>query len=155
MAEQECNEVDDEKRARGGKRTSETKIAEVSTSKSKKRAKKAPAETAEPVKAQNIFDDPGRHSEEYMKRFRLERAAKDVADGKSRWKSWKSPSRRRHGPKHSSRRSRCFLQRSREADDRIFNGGLSTFGQGHRRPPKAHCRAYAQRKAPPVVNYPT
>jgi hypothetical protein len=82
MAEQEFNEVDDEKRARGGKRTSETKIAEVSTSKSKKRTKKAPAETPEAAKAQNIFDGPGRHSEDYMKRFRLERAAKDVADGK-------------------------------------------------------------------------
>ncbi len=68
--------------ARGGKRTSETKIAEVSTSKSKKRAKKAPAVTPEPAKAQNIFDDPGRHSEDYIKRSRLERAAKDVADGK-------------------------------------------------------------------------
>ncbi len=43
MAEQEFNKGDDEKRARGGKRTSETKFAEVSTSKSKKRAKKAPA----------------------------------------------------------------------------------------------------------------
>jgi hypothetical protein len=29
MAEHENNEVDEEKRARGGKRTSETKIAEV------------------------------------------------------------------------------------------------------------------------------
>ncbi len=45
MAEQEFNKVDDEKRARGGKRTSEVKIAEVSTSKSKKRVKKAPAKT--------------------------------------------------------------------------------------------------------------
>jgi hypothetical protein len=43
MAEQKFNEVDDEKRARGGKRTSEIKISEVSTSKSKKRAEKAPA----------------------------------------------------------------------------------------------------------------
>jgi hypothetical protein len=55
MAEREFNEVDDEKRARGGKRTPETKIAEVSTSKSKTRAKKAPAGTPEPAKAQNIL----------------------------------------------------------------------------------------------------
>jgi hypothetical protein len=41
MAEQENNEVDEEKRARGGKRTFESKVAEVSTSKSKKRAKRA------------------------------------------------------------------------------------------------------------------
>jgi hypothetical protein len=51
MAEQEFNEVDDETRARGGKRTFETKISEVSMSKNKKRAKKAPAETPEPAKA--------------------------------------------------------------------------------------------------------
>jgi hypothetical protein len=82
MAEQEFNKGDDEKRARGGKRTFETKIAEVSTSKSKTRARKALAETLEPVKAQNIFDDPGRHSEDNIKRSRLERAAKDVADRK-------------------------------------------------------------------------
>ncbi len=55
MAEQEINEVDDEKSARGGKRTSETKVAEVSTSNSKKRAKKALAVTPEPAQAQNIF----------------------------------------------------------------------------------------------------
>jgi hypothetical protein len=47
-----------------------------------KRAKKAPAETPEPAKAQNIFDDPGRHSEDYITRSRLKRAARDVADGK-------------------------------------------------------------------------
>jgi hypothetical protein len=82
MAEQAFKEVDDEKRACGGKRTSEFKIAEVSTSKSKKRAKKAPTETPEPAEAQNIFDDPVRHSDDYMKRSRLERAACDVADGK-------------------------------------------------------------------------
>ncbi len=84
MAEQEFNEVDDEKRTRGGKnRTSETKIAEVSVSKSKKRAnKKALAETPEPAQAQNIFNNQGRHSEEYNRRSCLEEAAKDVADGK-------------------------------------------------------------------------
>jgi hypothetical protein len=57
MAEQEFNEVDDEKRACGGKRTSETKIAEVSVSKSKMRANKR--ETQEPAQAQNIFNDQG------------------------------------------------------------------------------------------------
>jgi hypothetical protein len=82
MAEQEFNEDDDKKRARGGKRTFETKIAEVSVSKSKKRAKKALAETPEPAQAQNIFNDQGRHSEEYNRRLRLEEAVKDVADGK-------------------------------------------------------------------------
>jgi hypothetical protein len=82
MAEQEYKEVDDEKRARGRKRTSETKIAEVSVSKSKKRAKKALAETPEPAQAQNIFNGQGRHSEEYNRRSRLEEAARDVADGK-------------------------------------------------------------------------
>jgi hypothetical protein len=82
MAEHESNEVDEEKRARGGKRTFETKIAEVSTSKSKKRAKKALAETPEPAQEQTIFDDQRRHSEEYNKLSRLEEAARDAADGK-------------------------------------------------------------------------
>ncbi len=47
MADQESKEVDDETRARGVKQTSDNKNAEVSTSKSKKRAKKAPAESPE------------------------------------------------------------------------------------------------------------
>ncbi len=81
MAEQENNEVDEEKRARGGKRTFETKIAEVSTSKSKTRDKRALAETPEPAKAQNDFNNQERHSEEYNRRSRLEEATKDVADG--------------------------------------------------------------------------
>ncbi len=57
MTDQEDNkEVEDETRARKGKRTSETKIAELSTSKNKKRAKKAPLETPEePAAAQNLF----------------------------------------------------------------------------------------------------
>jgi hypothetical protein len=72
MAEQAFKEVDDEKRARGGKRTSEIKIAEVSTSKSENRTKKAPAaETPELAEAQNIFDDPVKHSDDYIKRSRV------------------------------------------------------------------------------------
>ncbi len=55
MTEQKFHEVDDKRLARGGKRTSEVKIAEVNTSKSKKRAKKAQAETPEPAKAQTIL----------------------------------------------------------------------------------------------------
>ncbi len=73
--------MDDETRARGVKRTSEIKIAEVSTSK-KKRAKKAPpAETPEPAQVQINFDDQEKQSEERAKRSRLYRAAKDAADG--------------------------------------------------------------------------
>jgi hypothetical protein len=83
MAEQNSNKGDDETRARGGKRTFESKIAEVvSTSKNKKRTKKPPAETTEPAQVQINFDDPEKQSEEYTKRSRLHRAAKDVADGK-------------------------------------------------------------------------
>jgi hypothetical protein len=48
MEEQGFNELNDETRARGVKRTSDIKIAEVSTSK-KKRAKKPPAEATEPT----------------------------------------------------------------------------------------------------------
>jgi hypothetical protein len=43
MEEKDFNESNDETRARGVKRSSETKIAEVTTSK-KKRTKKPPAE---------------------------------------------------------------------------------------------------------------
>ncbi len=82
MADQEFKEVDDETRARGVKRTSDNKITEVSTSKSKKRTRKAQVETPEAADAQNLFDDPLRRSENYLKRSRLERAARDVADGK-------------------------------------------------------------------------
>jgi hypothetical protein len=56
MEEKDFNELNDETRARGFKRTSEIKIAEVSTSK-KKRAKKATAETPEPAQVQINFDD--------------------------------------------------------------------------------------------------
>jgi hypothetical protein len=81
MAEQENNEFDEEKRARGGKQTFESKIAKVSTSKSKKRAKRALAETQEPAQAENNFNNQERHSEVYNRRSRLEEAARDVADG--------------------------------------------------------------------------
>jgi hypothetical protein len=79
MAEQENNEVDEEKRARGGQRTFESKIAEVSTSKSKKRAKRALAETPEPAQVQVDFNDQEEQSEESAKRSRMYRAVKDVA----------------------------------------------------------------------------
>ncbi len=48
MEEKDFNELNDETRARGVKRSSEIKIAEVTTSK-KKRAKKPPAEAPEPA----------------------------------------------------------------------------------------------------------
>jgi hypothetical protein len=59
-------------RARGVKQTSDNKIAEVSTSKGKKRAKKkALAEATEPAVAQNLFEDTFKRSEEYEQRSRL------------------------------------------------------------------------------------
>ncbi len=82
MEEREFNELDDETHARGVKRTSDNKIAEVFTSKSKKRAKKAQAEATEPAVAQNLFEAPFEKSEEYEKRSRLGDVARDVADGK-------------------------------------------------------------------------
>jgi hypothetical protein len=48
MEEKDFNELNDETRARGVKRSSEIKIAEVTTSK-KNRAKKLPAEAPEPA----------------------------------------------------------------------------------------------------------
>ncbi len=65
---------------RGVKRTSDIKIAEVSTGK-KKRAKKPTAEATEPNIAQNLFEAPFERSEEYEKRSRLGDAARDVAEG--------------------------------------------------------------------------
>ncbi len=70
------------RRARGVKRTSDNKIAEVSTSKSKKRTKKAQAEKPEAADAQNLFEDSFKRSDESLKRSRLEKAACDVADDK-------------------------------------------------------------------------
>jgi hypothetical protein len=80
MEKKDFNELNDETRARGVKRTSDTKIAKVSTSK-KKRAKKAPAETPEPAQEQINFDDQEKQSEESAKRSGLYRAVKDIADG--------------------------------------------------------------------------
>ncbi len=56
MEEKDFNESNDETRARGVKRTSDTKIAKVSTSK-KKRAKKATAEAPEPDALENLFKE--------------------------------------------------------------------------------------------------
>jgi phage protein D len=152
----EDTEVDDEKRARGGKRTSETKIAEVSTSKSKKRTKKEPAETPEPAKAQNVFDDPGRHSDEYMKHSHLKRAANDATDGKITLEELDNALNDAvtdhnirlagQGAFYNVPEEPATIEFSMEAFQRSARA---------RRPPRAHCRAYVQRKAPPVVRYPT
>jgi hypothetical protein len=80
MKEKDSIETNEETRARGVKRTSDIKIAEVSTSK-KKRAKKAPAEAPEPAQAQNNFNDEEKQSEEDAKRSHMFKAVKDVAEG--------------------------------------------------------------------------
>jgi hypothetical protein len=80
MEEKDSIETNVETRARGVKRTSDIKIAEVSTSK-KKRAKKAPAVATEPAQAQNNFNDEEKQSEEDAKRSRMFKAVKDVAEG--------------------------------------------------------------------------
>jgi hypothetical protein len=80
MEEKDLKELNDETRARGVKRTSDIKMAEVSTGK-KKRAKKPTAEATEPNIAQNLFEAPIERSEEYEKRSRLGHAARDVAEG--------------------------------------------------------------------------
>ncbi len=81
MEEKDSNELNEETRARGVKRTSENKIAEVTTSK-KKRAKKPTAEAPEPEIAQNLFQLPFERTEGYETRSRLGDAARDVAEGK-------------------------------------------------------------------------
>jgi esterase/lipase superfamily enzyme len=80
MEEKGFNESNDEMRARGVKRTSDAKIAEVSTSK-KKRAKKPPVESPEPAQVQINFNDQEEQSEESAKHFRMFRSVKDVAEG--------------------------------------------------------------------------
>jgi hypothetical protein len=81
MEEKDSNELNKETRARGVKRNSENKIAEVTTSKMKT-AKKAAAEVPEePDVAQNLFQAPYERTEEDEKRSRLKEAAKDVAEG--------------------------------------------------------------------------
>jgi hypothetical protein len=67
MEEKDFNESNEETRARGVKRASENKIAEVSTSE-KKRAKKPPAEAPEPAQAQINLEE---QSEESAKRSRM------------------------------------------------------------------------------------
>jgi hypothetical protein len=81
MEEKDFNESNDETPARGVKRTSDTKIAEVTTSK-KKRAKEPTAEATEPDIAQNLFQLPFERTEGYEMRARLGDAARDVAEGK-------------------------------------------------------------------------
>ncbi len=81
MEEKDFNESNDETRARGVKRTSDTKIAEVSTGK-KKRAKKPIAEATEPKIARNLFELPFERTEAYEMRSRLGDAVRDVAEGR-------------------------------------------------------------------------
>jgi hypothetical protein len=80
MEEKVSLETNEETRARGVKRTSDIKIAKVSTSK-KKRAKKAPAEAPEPAQAHNNFNDEEKQSEEDAKRSRMLEDVRDVAEG--------------------------------------------------------------------------
>ncbi len=74
MEDKDFNESNDETRARGFKRNSEIKIAEVTTSK-KKRAKKATAEAPEPDALENLFKEQHVWTEEKEKRSRLKEAA--------------------------------------------------------------------------------
>jgi hypothetical protein len=62
------------KRARGGKRTSGNKIAEVSTSKSKKRAEKALADSPGRAEAQKLIEGSFKPSGAPLKQSRLEGA---------------------------------------------------------------------------------
>ncbi len=81
MEKKDLKELNEESRARGVKRSSETKIVEVSTGK-KKRAKKPATEATEPKIAQNLFELPFERTEAYEMRSRLGDAARDVAEGR-------------------------------------------------------------------------
>ncbi len=74
MEDKDLKEMNEESRAREVKRSSETKIAEVSTGK-KKRVKKPAREAAEPKIAQNLFELPFERTEAYEMRSRLGDAA--------------------------------------------------------------------------------
>jgi hypothetical protein len=81
MEEKDLNELNEEMCARRVKRSSEIKIAQVSTGK-KKRAKKPTAEATEPNIAQNLFELLFERTEGYEMRSRLGDAARYVAEGK-------------------------------------------------------------------------
>ncbi len=80
MEKKDSLDTNEETRARGVKRNSEIKIAEVTTSKMK-RAKKATAEAPVPDASENLFKAQHVWTEEDEKRSRLKEAAKDVAEG--------------------------------------------------------------------------
>ncbi len=82
MEEKDLIEPNEETRARGVKRSSDIKIAEVTTSK-KKRSKKPPAESPEPAQAEINFNNQDEQSEESVKRSRMFEAVADVAEGVS------------------------------------------------------------------------
>jgi hypothetical protein len=71
MEEENFNEMNEETRARGVKRASDIKIAEVSNGKKKRVKKPTAAEVTEPNFAQNLFEALFERSEEYEKRSRL------------------------------------------------------------------------------------
>ena len=81
MEEKDSLETNEETRARGVKRSSEIKIAEVSTSK-KKRAKKTTAEPPEPAQAEINLNTQEEQTEESAKRDRMFEAVADVAEGR-------------------------------------------------------------------------
>jgi hypothetical protein len=64
MEEKDLEELNEESRARGVKRSSEIKIAEVLPGK-KKQAKKPTAEATEPNIAKNLFELPFERTEAY------------------------------------------------------------------------------------------
>ncbi len=80
MEEKDFIEPNEETRARGVKRISDNKIAEVKTSK-KKRAKKPPAESPEPIQVEINFNNQEEQSKESVKRSRMFEAVTDVAEG--------------------------------------------------------------------------
>jgi hypothetical protein len=81
MEEKDLKELNEESRARGVKRSSETKIAEVSTGK-KNRVKKPATEATELKIAQNLFELPFERTEAYEMRSRLGDVARDVTEGR-------------------------------------------------------------------------
>jgi hypothetical protein len=108
MEEKDFIESNEKTSARGVKRSSEIKIAEVTTSK-KKRAKKPTAEATEPNIAQNLFEPPYERTEEDEKLSRLKEAARDVAEGNLARRANQSHPQRMYRPQHSPGNPRSIL----------------------------------------------
>ena len=156
MEEKDFNESNEETRARGVKRASENKIAEVSTSKKKQRAKKPPAEAPEPAQVQINFNDEEKQSEESAKRSRMFKAVKDVAEGEISIEELTVALNNAV----TDRNLRLIAQgafHNVPEEPRVIELNMEAFNRSARaiasNRERENSRAHAQRQAPPVIEH--